>query len=242
MNLVLIFKRVSPAWNNTILFRIGWHTFPRMSVHAVIPFKPVNPKTRLSSLLGREEREDFARAMLTDVVGAIQNSGVVPTILSTHPFTWSDVEVQVIAAGLNDALNTYFKQHRDPLLLVMADLPLATPESLCRVMSTTSDIGIVPGRGGGTNVLFLKDPLRFRADFYGASYLKHWQIAGEFGCSIESIDSFRLHTDVDEREDLVEVLLHNSGRSREFLESRGFSLETEHGRVSVKRYPHKKAL
>jgi 2-phospho-L-lactate guanylyltransferase len=213
-----------------------------MSVHAVVPFKPVNPKSRLSSVLGREEREEFARVMLADVLDAIMTSGAVPTILSTHPLSWPHVQVLVTAASLNDALNAYFAEQSGPLLLVMADLPLATPEALTRVMSTPEDIGIVPGRGGGTNVLFLKDPRCFRADFYGASYLKHRQIASEFGRSVESIDSFRLHTDVDEREDLVEVLLHNTGRSREFLESRGFSLVTEHGRVSVKRYPHKQAL
>jgi 2-phospho-L-lactate guanylyltransferase len=229
-------------WKNTILFGIGWYIYPRMPVHAVVPFKPVNPKSRLSSVLSREEREEFARTMLADVLDAIVACRAVPTILSTHPFSWPHVEVRVMAESLNDALNAYFSEQDGPLLLVMADLPLVTPEALLRVMDSRADIGIVPGRGGGTNVLFLKDPQRFRADFYGASYLKHRQIADEFGCSVESIDSFRLHTDIDEKEDLVEVLLHNTGRSREFLESRGFTLVTEHGRVSVKRYPHKQAL
>jgi 2-phospho-L-lactate guanylyltransferase len=213
-----------------------------MSVPAVVPFKPVNPKSRLSSVLNREEREEFARAMLADVLTAVVAGGATPIILSTHPFVWPHAETRVMAAGLNDALNVYFSEQVGPLLLVMADLPLATPEALRRVMSTRADIGIVPGRGGGTNALYLKDPRCFRADFYGASYLKHRQIAQEFGRSVESIDSFRLHTDVDEKEDLVEVLLHNNGRSREFLESAGFSLVTEHGRVSVKRHPHKQAL
>ncbi len=213
-----------------------------MPVHAVVPFKPVNPKSRLSPVLSREEREEFARAMIADVLDALMACGIVPVILSNHPFALSGVEVRVMASGLNDALNVFFSEHRDPLLLVMGDLPLASPESLQRVCTTRADIGMVPGRGGGTNVLFLKDPTRFRADFYGASFLKHRRIASEFGCSVEVIDSFRLHTDVDEKEDLVEVLLHNEGRSRDFLESRGFSLVTEHGRVSVKRHPHKQAL
>ncbi len=225
-----------------MLFGIGWHIYPKMSVHAVVPFKPVNPKTRLSSLLSREEREEFARAMLADVIDALMASGTAPTILSTHPFSWREMDVQVVAAGLNDALNACFSTHRSPLLMVMADLPLASPEAIKRVLDTTADIAMVPGRGGGTNVLYLKNPTGFRADFYGASYLKHRQIAKESGCSVEVIDSFRLHTDVDEKEDLVEVLLHNAGKSREFLESRGFTLVTEHGRVSVKRNPHKQAF
>ncbi|MDD1672805.1 MAG: 2-phospho-L-lactate guanylyltransferase [Methanomicrobiales archaeon] len=213
-----------------------------MSTDAIIPFKPVNPKTRLSSVLGREEREEFARAMLEDVVEAVRGSGAIPVILSTQPFSHQGVAVEVIAAGLNDSLNQVFKKRDAPLFLVMADLCLATPEALRRVLSTTADIGIVPGRGGGTNILYLKDPRRFRADFYGASFVKHLQVASEFGATHEVVDSFRLHTDIDEVEDLVEVLIHNTGKSREFLLSRGFSLVTEHGRVSVKRYPHKQAL
>lgn len=213
-----------------------------MSFEVVIPFKPINPKTRLSSVLNRQEREEFARTMLDDVVGAIRESGAIPTILSTHPFSYPDVMVEVIASGLNDALNHYFRNRSGALLMVMSDLPLATAEALLRVINTTADVSIVPGRGGGTNILFLKDPKRFRADFYGASFLKHVQIASDFGCTLEVVDTFRLSTDIDEQEDLVEVLIHNSGKSRDLLESWGFSLITEHGRVGVKRYPHKQAL
>lgn len=213
-----------------------------MAYRAVIPFKPVDPKTRLSCVLNREERESFARVMLLDVVTAVWESGGNPTILSTHPsLSCPNAEVVVTAAGLNDALNAYFAQEKEPVCMVMADLPLVTPDALQRVVGTRDDIAIVPGRGGGTNVLFLRDTRRFRADFYGASFLKHLRIAAEFGCSVEVVDSFRLHTDVDEKEDLVELLIHGTGRSREFLESLGFSLVTERGRVGVERHTHKEA-
>jgi 2-phospho-L-lactate guanylyltransferase len=49
------------------------------------------------------------------------------------------------------------------------------------------------------------------------------------------IDSFRLHTDIDEKEDLAELLIHGKGKSRAFLAERGFVLTTEKGRVSVDR-------
>lgn len=190
--------------------------------------------------MSQPEREAFARAMLEDVIRAVLDTGSTPTILSTHPsFTWQSADVIVSAAGLNDALNAYFHQVQGPLMIVMADLPLASPDALERVISVWADIGIVPGRGGGTNVLFLKDPRRFRADFYGASFLKHIQIADEFGCSIDVVDSFQLHTDIDEEEDLVEVLIHGIGASRQFLNSLGFSLVIENGRVGIQRNPHK---
>jgi len=105
-------------------------------------------------------------------------------------------------------------------------------------------MAIVPGRGGGTNIIFLKKPRCFRADYYGASFLDHLRIAGECGFSVEVIDSFRMSTDIDEKEDLVEILIHGKGRkSREYLENSGFSLVIdEKGRVGVQRDAHEEAL
>jgi len=54
------------------------------------------------------------------------------------------------------------------------------------------------------------------------------------------IDSFRLHTDIDEKEDLAELLIHGTGKSRAFLLERGFTLITENGRTVIeRRSPHK---
>jgi 2-phospho-L-lactate guanylyltransferase len=120
----------------------------------------------------------------------------------------------------------------------MADLPLATPANITELTSTAAQIAMVPGRGGGTNAIFLKDPTRFHADFYGASFLKHLEIATAADLSCEIIDSFRLHDDIDEVEDIVEVLTLGSGATRRYLERLGFTLSTEDGRVGVKRDPH----
>ena len=67
------------------------------------------------------------------------------------------------------------------------------------------------------------------------SFSKHLRIAQEAGLSCEVIDSFLLHTDIDEEEDLVELLTHGTGKSRKYLEDLGFTLSAENGRVSVKR-------
>ena len=113
----------------------------------------------------------------------------------------------------------------------MADLPLADETAIRRLTSTTKDLAIVPGRGGGTNVIFMKEPKRFHVDYYGTSFLKHMKIAADAGLSVEVVDSFRLHTDIDEEDDLVELLIHGTGKSRAYLESLGFSLATDTGRV-----------
>lgn len=93
----------------------------------------------------------------------------------------------------------------------------------------------MPGRGGGTNAIFVREPAKFHVDYYGMSFLKHIRIAQEAGLSCEVIDSFLLHTDIDEEDDLVELLTHGSGKSRKYLEDLGFVLSAENGRVGVKR-------
>lgn len=209
-----------------------------MSFQAIIPFKPINPKTRLSCVMSQPERESFARVMLGDVIAAVTGAGCTPLLLCTHPYSCAGVETVVKEKGLNDALNECLGMLNGPVLIIMADLPLATADAVGRFVSSPADVAIAPGRGGGTNAIFVKDPRRFHVDFYGASFLDHMDIAREAGLTVEVFDSFRLHTDIDEKEDLVEILLHGEGKSRESLLGLGFSLSVEHGRVGVQRNPH----
>ena len=64
-----------------------------MSVPALIPFKPRNPKTRLSCVLELPEREKFAQMMLCDVVVAAREAGCEPFILGTEPFSFNGIRV-----------------------------------------------------------------------------------------------------------------------------------------------------
>lgn len=202
---------------------------------AIIPYKRKNPKSRLSCVLNDREREEFAEAMMLDVVAAAKDANCRPVILGTEPFESELVQVAMPDAGLSDAINEYLSCALDAVLIVMADIPLADEASIKRVIATAKDIAIVPGRGGGTNAIFLKDPSKFRVDYYGGSFAKHMKKAEDAGLSVEVIDSFRLHTDIDEKEDLVELLVHGSGKSRAYLEERGFALTTEKGRVGIER-------
>ena len=206
-----------------------------MCPHAFIPFKPVNPKTRLSCVLSQEERESFARAMLVDVISAVRDVNCSPVVIGTELFDSEDVQITVKDADLNQTLNSLLPETTGELLIIMADLPLADEESLKRVLSTKKDMAIVPGRGGGTNIIYLKEPTRFHFDYYGMSFLKHVKIARDAGLSYDVVDSFRLHTDIDEKEDLVELLIHGTGKSRAYLEALGFMLSVEKGRVGVVR-------
>jgi len=203
---------------------------------AVIPYKRKNPKTRLSCVLSESEREEFAQAMMLDVVAAVKDAMCRPVILGVEPFESEDlVQVAMPEKGLSDALNEYLSSALDSVLIIMADLPLADEASIKRVIATGSDLAIVPGRGGGTNAIFIRNPAKFHVNYYGGSFAKHLKIAKDAGLSVEVIDSFRLHTDIDEREDLVELLIHGKGKSREYLEAHGFSLVSDQGRTFAER-------
>jgi len=206
-----------------------------MCPHALIPYKPKNPKTRLSTILSPEEREKFAFAMLEDVVSAAKDAMCSPVIVGTELFDSELVQVTVKDADLNQTLNEILPSVEQNLMILMADLPLADEASIRRVTATQKDMAIVPGRGGGTNVIYLKDPKKFHVDYYGTSFKKHLKIAEEAGLSVEVIDSFRLHTDIDEDDDLVELLIHGTGKSRAYLEELGISLESKTGRVRAAR-------
>ena len=204
---------------------------------AVIPFRPVNPKTRLSGLLSQAEREAFARAMLADVVGAVRAAGLDPLVLSTHPYDCPGIEVRVAPVGLSDALNALLPALEGPVLVIMADLPLVTPETVRRIVGAGADIAIAPGRGGGTNAILIRDTVRFHVDYYECSVSKHMAIAEAAGLSLEVVDSFRLYLDLDEEEDLVDLLIHGDGQARACLESLGIGLAVTGGRVGLERRP-----
>ncbi|GAB3668222.1 2-phospho-L-lactate guanylyltransferase [Halopiger thermotolerans] len=227
-------------------------------MRVVVPFAAESPKTRLSPVLTGRERRSLARAMLADVLDAIVAAGHEPTVLSTAPidlendfeFALADEVVAATAVAVDDrplteAVNARLpagtgdgESNDDPDLapvgVVMADLALTTPAALERLLAGEADVAIAPGRGGGTNALAVRHP-EFRVDYHGASYLDHREIAADCGATVEIVDSFRLSTDIDEPDDLVEVLVHGTEHAPARLRSFGFELAERDGRVTVAR-------
>ncbi len=211
-------------------------------MRAVIPFKKNNAKSRLSPLLSEKEREELAMAMLNDVTEALLGSGCfgVIDVLSTSIIEIRDVNIVLTDKGLNEALNEYLQKMtshsiNEPVLIIMADIPLVSTGNIRDITSSSADIVIAPGRMGGTNALFIRDPSSFRVDYYGASFLKHNDIASRNGLKIEIFDSFNLSTDIDEVADLAEVLLHGKGHASCYLEKLGLGFARNSGRVGIKR-------
>ncbi len=203
---------------------------------AVIPFKKAHAKSRLSPVLSQEEREELVELMLNQVIDSVKEAGIETIdILSPSMYGLENLRgfrVYLDKRDLNGVLNSYLEQAEEAVLIVMADLPLLSPNHIKEITSTKEDICIVPGKGGGTNILFIRNPSRYRVMYYGSSFLTHCSIAAESGQNIEVYDSFLASTDIDEPEDLVELLIHGKGAAKDYI-SRKFRLEISRGRVGL---------
>ena len=145
-----------------------------------------------------------------------------------------DLGVNVVLSehDLNEAINDYLGQENKPIFIIMADLPLVRAKHIEDIVSRTEDVVIVPGKGGGTNVIFIKDPSNYHVKYYGSSFLNHCNIAKDRGCSVSIYDSFMLSTDIDEPHDLVEIMLHGHGNSLKYVNAR-FDMKTGKARARI---------
>jgi 2-phospho-L-lactate guanylyltransferase len=202
-------------------------------MRTLVPFEATRPKTRLDPLLDADERAAFARAMLEDVVDAVDAAGHDPRVVSTAPLDTVDATVddRPLSAAVNDRIGG-----ADPVAVVVADLGLVTPTAVGRLLDgdADEDVAIAPGRGGGTNGLVVSHP-DFRVDFHGVSYRDHLRAARSVGADVRVVDSMRLSTDVDEPADLAEVVLHGEGAAAAWLRAAGVELDAGNGRVGVRR-------
>ncbi len=205
----------------------------RTPVRAVVPFKTRGAKTRLSPFLSSTERQAFSEVMLRDVLRSLRGTDI--TILATEDFDpgWEGARVQVDAHDLNTSLNAYIADLHGPTLIVMSDIPLIREWHAHEMCS--EGITLAPGRGGGTNAIFMRDPSRFHVDFYEVSFLKHVAIAKQCGLPLKILDSFYLSTDIDTPEDLTEVLIHCPGESCQYLRDIGVRLSYGKSRIGVER-------
>ncbi|MDS0477280.1 2-phospho-L-lactate guanylyltransferase [Natrinema sp. 1APR25-10V2] len=203
-------------------------------MRVIVPYDGRDPKTRLSTLLDRSERNEFSRSMLRDVVSVIQSTGRDPLVLSSTPLEIEDCSVCVDDRSLSRAVNERLQASSTATAVVMADLPLITDTALERLLTREADVVLARGIGGGTNALVSRTA-DFAVDYHGNSYLDHRSTAREIGAALAEIDSYRLAMDVDVPDDLVEVLLHGEGHATQWLRDQGFRLASGPGRTTVRR-------
>ena len=87
----------------------------------LVPFAVDEPKSRLAPVLTPAERREFARAMLVDVLDAIETAGGSPHLLATAPFDPTtdlpeprDLPVTVDDRPLTDAVNAALERRIQP--------------------------------------------------------------------------------------------------------------------------------
>lgn len=205
-----------------------------IDVQTIVPFDGQTPKTRLADVLGLDERRQFARAMLRDVLTVVEDVGSTPVVLSRTPLDVGGVAVCVDDRPLSTAVNEKLRESTQSSAVVMSDLPLLTTRALRRLLERDGDIVLARGTKGGTNALVTRHPA-FSVDYHGGSYDKHLRIAREVGASVSEVDSYRLGVDIDEPDDLVELLLHGDGYAVDWLRDHGFETTRSDGEPTLQR-------
>jgi 2-phospho-L-lactate guanylyltransferase len=129
--------------------------------------------------------------MFEDVIAALQAVPALdaPVVVSPDREVWRRadalgckvVEEPPGAADLNRALAAAAATVAGgtPLLVVAADLPLASAAGLERVLAARAPVAVVPSHdGGGTNVLAWQDPSSFAPGFGPDSAARHLAVPG----------------------------------------------------------------
>jgi 2-phospho-L-lactate/phosphoenolpyruvate guanylyltransferase len=177
----------------------------------LVPLKALAAaKGRLAPELGPLQRRLLAIAMFEDVIAALQAvPGLgVPVVVSPDREVWRRadalgcrvVEEPPGAGDLNAALAAAAASlgDRSALLVVAADLPLASAAGLRLVLEAAAPVAVVPSHdGGGTNVLAWRDPASFAPSFGPSSAVRHLAVPGAV-----RVDEPGLALDVDTAADL----------------------------------------
>lgn len=217
---------------------------------AVIPVSRFcNAKTRLSPKLTIIERENLLKAMLKDVIGAL--NGIVDNIVIVS----SDDDVlyyveqfnvetlkEIGDTGLNGGLAQaieYCSKFCDNVLIIPSDVPLIKNSHVKGIVQKGEefDVVIAPAKGGGTNAL-LCPVNNFTTKFGDYSFFEHIDEAKKKNLTYTVFDSFYLSLDVNTAEDLGEIMLHGSEtEASRYLKKVQLKVKSNHGseRLNVTR-------
>jgi 2-phospho-L-lactate guanylyltransferase len=216
-------------------------------IAALIPMKELaHAKQRLAPLLDERQRRELALAMLTDVLTACVDSGSfdLTCVVSSDPeVCWharelgarpiaepatlrSETGLRALNAGLTFAQRYLARRVGvTELVIVPADVPLATPGDLYAVVAALGEDApravVVPSSDNGTNALALRPaeaiPMRFGPDSADA----HEAAAREAGLGVVRLEIDGLRFDVDSDDDLRALPSLNCGAAtRGWLDAR----------------------
>ena len=191
-------------------------------IRALVPAKALGEaKGRLASVLSEIERRKLALAMLEDVVRTLKAVPAIESVSVVSP----DAEVLGLAAqldaspvaesasvrGLNRALAravSAMSPTPDALLIVLGDVPEATPGDIETLLAALPERGIAicPSTDKGTGALALRPPDVIGFRFGEGSFLRHRREATAIGVPAKVVRIESLSHDVDSPEDLRDLL------------------------------------
>jgi 2-phospho-L-lactate/phosphoenolpyruvate guanylyltransferase len=196
-----------------------------VTVTVIIPVNRLDrAKGRLAELLTPDERAALTLATLRTVLTAVREAGMEPSVLAADlrlaallgpsvTIVMEDPSVSGLNAQLEFAVAAI---DRTAVLILHADLPLATAESL-RVMLAAGDaeesVTLVRSPDGGTNAMLLRPPGRFPLAYGPGSFAAHVNAAGLAGLTVSIVESPELALDLDTPADLRTLLSTPTGRA-----------------------------
>lgn len=217
---------------------------------AIIPVSRFSDaKTRLSPKLTVSERENLLKAMLKDVVKALNGSVENIIVISSDDDVLNyvtDLGVTTLkengVTDLNGALTQAIKNcsnQCDNVLIIPSDVPLIKKSHVNAVLTKSKefDVIIAPAKGGGTNALLCPSS-DFSVKFGNYSFFEHIKEAKRKDLMFKIYDSFYLSLDVNTAEDLGEIMLHgDETETRDYLRKIKLKVKSNHGseRLNINR-------
>lgn len=194
-----------------------------MSCWALVALKaPAAAKGRLAETLNAAERSRLVALMFDKVLHALRAAQSIAgiAVVTADPLQAEGVTVIVDPGrGLNEALAHGARELAargvDELLVLHADLPLATGAEIDRVVAAGRERGlaIAPDKlGQGTNALYVPLPAPFPFRFGADSCRLHLAEAARLGKPVAQLALPGLAFDVDEPQDLERLLVAEAER------------------------------
>ena len=197
---------------------------------ALIPLKPpTEAKARLAGLLSPAERAELARVTFLTVADALLGADIPFVVLTPHAAAAADLTadrctvieeqptVQGLSAQLQSALDSPSFAAADSVLILHADLPLATPEALRLLAAAARQhkgcATLVESADGGTNAMILPFPRPFALHYGPGSFALHAAAARAAGLDVYAHHSAELALDLDTAADVEALLASPLGRN-----------------------------
>lgn len=209
---------------------------------ALLPVKtPERAKTRLASVLRPQECAELSRAMLLDVLAAMQSSSRIThvAVLTSDPEVAAlaeqlglavipDEADQSLCESMNSAARYIAAQGAATLLIIPGDIPTVTADDIDQLIERhceahESGLSVCPAiRDGGTNALVCSPPDALPFQFGNDSARRHIDLAHERGLGAERTPMQPFFRDIDTPEDLVWLSdQHNGTHTVSYLRESG---------------------